>query len=385
MVVSKVVISLAVYRCCLEHALSTEKEEVMGLLIGKLESPDKTKLAEGENIYGDIIRFEATKNIRRRYKRRDRVEIPVEQLVFGVQRAEAIEKMCKRPNGLDPKDYPDSKKLRILGWYHSHPHITVWPSHVDLATQYNYQGMDENFVGIIFSIFNDDGTSKTSCFEVTCFQTHRGVDGDMSRISIPIEIEQTSSLMSSSSESSSLRRLIESERLELPATLHEEEVEAYKVATVQQVQNNGIAVITAHTEALNVNVHAPTNLDRLALVKNDIALKLGHARLFEYVTIPLLEQKQMELEIKRAQLRKIYNGHQKLQQLTKEYSKANNGIVNGCKPHNFPKLADNCDRNSKASPSRIAENGKSQDITDDAIVKAISNAKIDDENQQGQR
>ena len=24
---------------------------------------------------------------------------------------------------------------RIVGWYHSHPHITVLPSHVDLQTQ----------------------------------------------------------------------------------------------------------------------------------------------------------------------------------------------------------------------------------------------------------
>jgi proteasome lid subunit RPN8/RPN11 len=23
-----------------------------------------------------------------------------------------------------------NKTMRVLGWYHSHPHITVWPSHV---------------------------------------------------------------------------------------------------------------------------------------------------------------------------------------------------------------------------------------------------------------
>lgn len=43
----------------------------------------------------------------------------------------------------------------MLGWYHSHPHITVWPSHVDVGTQADYQLMDENFIGLIFSCFND--------------------------------------------------------------------------------------------------------------------------------------------------------------------------------------------------------------------------------------
>ena len=26
-------------------------------------------------------------------------------------------------------------RTRIVGWYHSHPHITVLPSHVDVRTQ----------------------------------------------------------------------------------------------------------------------------------------------------------------------------------------------------------------------------------------------------------
>ena len=78
---------------------------------------------------------------------------------------------------------------RIIGWYHSHPHITVHPSHVDVRTQVstptsqaklptpaavhdechgrvlssslcfcrqaNYQMMDSGFVGLIFSTFNE--------------------------------------------------------------------------------------------------------------------------------------------------------------------------------------------------------------------------------------
>ena len=46
--------------------------------------------------------------------------------------------------------------LSVFGWYHSHPHNTVHPSHVDLATQARYKKMDKNFVGLIFSVFNYD-------------------------------------------------------------------------------------------------------------------------------------------------------------------------------------------------------------------------------------
>jgi proteasome lid subunit RPN8/RPN11 len=44
---------------------------------------------------------------------------------------------------------------RVIGWYHSHPHITVLPSHVDLRTQSMYQMLDQGFVGIIASPFNE--------------------------------------------------------------------------------------------------------------------------------------------------------------------------------------------------------------------------------------
>lgn len=329
MVVGKVIISPEVYRCCLEHALSTEKEEVMGLLIGQVESYSGQSV-DDKTVYGDVIHFEATKIIRRKDKRPDRVEIPVEQLIFGLQRAEAIEKIGKECDKTISKENSDYRKLRVLGWYHSHPHITVWPSHVDLATQFNHQAMDENFVGLIFSVFNDDNASKTSCFEITCFQTHKGKDGDMRKISIPIEIEQESSLIASSPESSSLRRLIESERLELPATLHEEEIEAYKVATCQQTAD--------HTDDVSINTNT-AYFDQLASIKNDAALKLGHVRLFEHVTIPLLEQKQAELEIKRAKLQllkdKIQNIHKLSNHSDPEQNNIDKSIFNQIQPNSL--------------------------------------------------
>eukprot|EP01113_Clastostelium_recurvatum_P048506 TRINITY_DN8853_c0_g1_i2.p1 TRINITY_DN8853_c0_g1~~TRINITY_DN8853_c0_g1_i2.p1 ORF type:complete len:248 (+),score=59.72 TRINITY_DN8853_c0_g1_i2:140-883(+) len=59
----------------------------------------------------------------------------------------------------------------IVGWYHSHPHITVLPSHVDIATQFSYQQyMDPHFVGIIFSVFNSDPSHKGRV-QVIAFQS----------------------------------------------------------------------------------------------------------------------------------------------------------------------------------------------------------------------
>ena len=43
-----------------------------------------------------------------------------------------------------------SMKVRVIGWYHSHPHITVLPSHVDVRTQASYQQLDAGFIGIIY-------------------------------------------------------------------------------------------------------------------------------------------------------------------------------------------------------------------------------------------
>ncbi|MEE6528218.1 hypothetical protein FKM82_030299 [Ascaphus truei] len=54
------------------------------------------------------------------------------------------------------------RPMRVVGWYHSHPHITVWPSHVDVRTQAMYQMMDVGFVGLIFSCFIEDKNTKVS-------------------------------------------------------------------------------------------------------------------------------------------------------------------------------------------------------------------------------
>lgn len=59
----------------------------------------------------------------------------------------------------------------MIGWYHSHPHITVHPSHVDVGTQASYQLLDKDFVGLIFSVFNQDVATKASRIQMTAFQS----------------------------------------------------------------------------------------------------------------------------------------------------------------------------------------------------------------------
>ena len=146
------------YLACLNHALSTEKEEIMGLLLGHVndqESPSKSYI-------------ESVVILQRSDRKADRCEISPEQLIDATKEAERLS------NDL-------GRNIRVIGWYHSHPHITVWPSHVgttvresvkmvhlskfqfvfkDLRTQMDYQGMDSDFIGLIFSVFREQNNEK---------------------------------------------------------------------------------------------------------------------------------------------------------------------------------------------------------------------------------
>ncbi|XP_033321770.2 lys-63-specific deubiquitinase BRCC36 isoform X1 [Megalopta genalis] len=155
----KVELHTDVYMVCLQHALSTESFEVMGLLMG--------------NIVDGVAQIVAVLILRRLDKKKDRVEISDVQLYKAVNEAERLTEELNRP-------------VRVLGWYHSHPHITVCPSHLDIATQATYQTMDHNFVGLIFSVFSESKESKEQEIFLTCFQSHHG-----KAIQIPLEIVHT--------------------------------------------------------------------------------------------------------------------------------------------------------------------------------------------------
>nr|XP_031844580.1 lys-63-specific deubiquitinase BRCC36-like [Nomia melanderi] len=155
----KVELHTDVYMVCLQHALSTESFEVMGLLIG--------------NIVRGIAKIVAVIILRRLDKKKDRVEISSEQLLKAVAEAERLTAELNHP-------------VRVLGWYHSHPHITVCPSHLDIATQTTYQTMDHDFVGLIFSVFSESKDSKEQEIFLTCFQSHND-----KATQIPLEIVHT--------------------------------------------------------------------------------------------------------------------------------------------------------------------------------------------------
>nr|VZI33769.1 unnamed protein product [Spirometra erinaceieuropaei] len=64
--------------------------------------------------------------------------------------------------------------VSVVGWYHSHPHITPFPSHVDVQTQLNFQAMDRNFVGLIFSVFVHQPNSPGQVVSLLGFQSTTG-------------------------------------------------------------------------------------------------------------------------------------------------------------------------------------------------------------------
>ncbi|NWW29027.1 BRCC3 deubiquitinase, partial [Falcunculus frontatus] len=165
MAVQAVHLEADAFLVCLNHALSTEKEEVMGLCIGEVPPAEGRPRggAGGGAAYGGcglrgavdtsrIVHIHSVIILRRSDKRKDRVEISPEQLSAASTEAEISfsrdsSRLARRP-------------MRVVGWYHSHPHITVWPSHVDVRTQAMYQMMDQGFVGLIFSCFIEDKNTK---------------------------------------------------------------------------------------------------------------------------------------------------------------------------------------------------------------------------------
>lgn len=137
------------YFTCLSHALITDQEEVMGLLVGETEQLSGTT--------DSLARVACVHILTRSDKKPDRCEISPTQLASASAEAERLAGVTGRP-------------IRIIGWYHSHPHITVLPSHVDVRTQGSWQMMDDSFVGLIFSVFNEEA-SKTQRIQTIAFQS----------------------------------------------------------------------------------------------------------------------------------------------------------------------------------------------------------------------
>ncbi|KAM9005262.1 lys-63-specific deubiquitinase BRCC36 [Sarcophilus harrisii] len=240
---------------CLNHALSTEKEEVMGLCIGEV---DACKIV---HIHSVII-------LRRSDKRKDRVEISPEQLSAASTEAERLAELTGRP-------------VRVVGWYHSHPHITVWPSHVDVRTQAMYQMMDQGFVGLIFSCFIEDKNTKTGRLLYTCFQSVQAQkSADYERIEIPIHVVPHDTIGKVCLESA----------IELPKILCQEEQDAYR------------------------RIHSLSHLDSVTMIHNGSVFTKNLCSQMSAISGPLLQWLEDRLQQNQQRARELQREKEQLLQ-----------------------------------------------------------------------
>ncbi|CAA2999110.1 lys-63-specific deubiquitinase BRCC36-like [Olea europaea subsp. europaea] len=178
MSLNNVKMSEEVWLTCLTHALSTETEEIMGLLLGDIQHSRNGNVTA--LIWGALPQPRAD-------RRKDRVETNPEQLT-----AASAQHRVTMATGIT---------TRVIGWYHSHPHITVLPSHVDVRTQAMYQLLDSGFIGLIFSCFSEDAR-KVGRIQVIAFQSSDGKQNNIFR-SVSISPQHKSFIDIESSLSSS--------------------------------------------------------------------------------------------------------------------------------------------------------------------------------------
>ncbi|XP_050304752.1 lys-63-specific deubiquitinase BRCC36-like [Anthonomus grandis grandis] len=230
----KVELASDVYAICIQHALITEKQEVMGLLLGEIDEEEC------------ISKISACMILHRSDKQPDRVEISPEQLCGASAYAEELASSLRKP-------------IRVIGWYHSHPHITVWPSHVDIKTQANYQMMDPLFVGLIFSVYNSDPQTKSNQVQLTCFQAK--VNGDqLERREVPLFIQNAPLAPYNLKQIVDLPKILIQEELEIHSNndgetndplvkLHNDAVKTVAVANI--VSNVSIPILEGLTARLS--------------------------------------------------------------------------------------------------------------------------------------
>ncbi|KAM9227145.1 lys-63-specific deubiquitinase BRCC36 [Leptosomus discolor] len=253
MAVQAVYLEADAFLVCLNHALSTEKEEVMGLCIGEVDT-------------SRIVHIHSVIILRRSDKRKDRVEISPEQLSAASTEAEILAEMTGRP-------------MRVVGWYHSHPHITVWPSHVDVRTQAMYQMMDQGFVGLIFSCFIEDKNTKTGRILYTCFQSIQAQkSSEYERIEIPIHVVPHETIGKVCLESA----------VELPKILCQEEQDAYR------------------------RIHSLTHLDSVTKIHNGSVFTKNLCSQMSAISGPLLQWLEDRLEQNKQRVQELQQEKEQL-------------------------------------------------------------------------
>ncbi|CDW53936.1 JAB and DAGK acc and C1 1 and DAGK cat domain con taining protein [Trichuris trichiura] len=156
--VNRVFLSSDVHLICLTHAFSSEKEEVMGLLIGFTDE------AAGICSITNCIQ------LKRLVKKKDRVELMPEVLSEAITYADQLNAVASTASER-ARNERQRNPLRVIGWYHSHPHITVFPSAVDNRTQEEYQNaFDPMWIGLIFAVFNNEEDTGLGRVQYLAFQ-----------------------------------------------------------------------------------------------------------------------------------------------------------------------------------------------------------------------
>uniref|UniRef100_A0A8C9NSX6 BRCA1/BRCA2-containing complex subunit 3 n=1 Tax=Serinus canaria TaxID=9135 RepID=A0A8C9NSX6_SERCA len=221
-----------------------------------------------------IVHIHSVIILRRSDKRKDRVEISPEQL------SAASTEMTGRP-------------MRVVGWYHSHPHITVWPSHVDVRTQAMYQMMDQGFVGLIFSCFIEDKNTKTGRILYTCFQSVQAQKSSdflfaafnsvsypsrYDRIEIPIHVVPHETIGKVCLESA----------VELPKILCQEEQDAYR------------------------RIHSLTHLDSVTKIHNGSVFTKNLCSQMSAISGPLLQWLEDRLEQNKQRMQELQQEKEQL-------------------------------------------------------------------------
>uniref|UniRef100_A0A8C3VA04 BRCA1/BRCA2-containing complex subunit 3 n=1 Tax=Catharus ustulatus TaxID=91951 RepID=A0A8C3VA04_CATUS len=264
MAVQAVHLEADAFLVCLNHALSTEKEEVMGLCIGEVPPAEGRPRggAGGGAAYVDtsrIVHIHSVIILRRSDKRKDRVEISPEQL------SAASTEMTGRP-------------MRVVGWYHSHPHITVWPSHVDVRTQAMYQMMDQGFVGLIFSCFIEDKNTKVGNNFLFSAFNYISYPSRYERIEIPIHVVPHETIGKVCLESA----------VELPKILCQEEQDAYR------------------------RIHSLTHLDSVTKIHNGSVFTKNLCSQMSAISGPLLQWLEDRLEQNKQRVQELQQEKEQL-------------------------------------------------------------------------
>lgn len=236
-------ISSDVYFSCMSHALTTEVEEIMGLLIGWTD--------ENEN----VCHITNSVLLKRSDKRKDRVEISPENLASSITTCETLNEERRRHSNVSSRRVSQREghaesdilpEVRVVGWYHSHPHITVFPSEVDLRTQEQYQDMVHRlWVGLIFGVYDLDEPNKTNRFQYIAFQSvHK--NGRLVQHLVPLCISPSSALLLKMPQQPSLLSFLPSQStlknvLQAYELLEEEEIEAWRKAREEIDQSDSLA------------------------------------------------------------------------------------------------------------------------------------------------